>query len=447
MATMVALLATLVPMLLYIDRYPTISPVDEFHHIDYAIRISHGDLLGRGDRFGDEMMREFACRRLDASEITFEVPPCDAPEAELTPEKFPESGYNSAFIHPPTYYMVAAVGGIVGEWFGLSFVSGARAANLLWLVAFIGLVMMAARWLNLSPTVGALAAVVCVVNPGSLHALATVNPDAAGLACGAAALVGYLGWRRSSNLWWLLLVVVPVVVKSTHALASAAALVLVAAECWFARFDDAESQVPTVGRRTALRSLVSRFRPVLVGGIGFFGAAVGVLIVQRVQASGPADVIDQLNRFHVDRFPIGQVLGNVIMVPPLSGYLPRALNTDQIIMAVTLLTLLVMLGMVLGLANRRDPEDQLVRNIGVVALAATVCAGPGLIVLNYGLNAIYVDIPPRYLISLVPLLVLVAAGAFGRVTVTRWALIASSSLMWVTLVHAMWTVSAIGVVH
>ena len=45
--------ATLVPMLLYIDRYPTISPVDEFHHIDYAIRISHGDLLGRGDRRAD----------------------------------------------------------------------------------------------------------------------------------------------------------------------------------------------------------------------------------------------------------------------------------------------------------------------------------------------------------------------------------------------------------
>lgn len=431
---MLAFVLTLVPVLMYTEKYPTISPVDEFHHIDYAVRLSEGGLVGLGDRFGLEMMREFSCRRLDASEIVFEVPACDAPDSALTPDKYPEGGYNVAYIHPPTYYVNAAVGGLIAELFGQSFVAGARLANVTWLAAFIACMFVAARWLRFRPIVPLMASVVCVVNPVSLHALATVNPDAAGLACGAVALVGYLGWRSGGNLWWLALVAAPIAVKSTHGLVSGAIVCLMIAEAWLAR-----------PKPLTVRGAMTTFRPALVAGGGIVGVTGAILVLQRLLASAPASVIDQLTRFHAERFPIDQMLTNVIVVPPLYGYLPRHINERSVLVVITLATLMVMLGMVIGLANRRDPDDQVLRNLGVAALGMAVLAGPALIVLNYGLNEIYVPIPPRYLISLVPLLVLVGAAAFARNVVTRWGWIALTGLVWAVMFLEMAKETTLGV--
>ncbi|NLA36943.1 MAG: hypothetical protein GX868_14830 [Actinobacteria bacterium] len=431
---MLALVLTLVPVLMYNAKYPTISPIDEFHHIDYAERLSDGDLIGLGDRFGLEMMREFSCRRLDASEIAFEVPACDAPDSALTPDRYPENGYNVAYIHPPTYYANAAVGGSIAELFGKSFVAGARLANVAWLGAFIVAIFVAARWLGCKPIVALMASVPCVVNPVSLHALATVNPDAAGLACGAAALVGYLGWRRGGSLWWLALVVAPIAVKSTHGLVSGAIVCLIAAEAWLDR-----------PKPFAPRAAATTFRPVFAAGFGLVGVAAAVLLLQKSLASAPATVIDQLSRFHAERFPIDQMLANVIVVPPFYGYLPRHVNERSVLIVITLMTLMVMLGMVLGLANRRDPADQVLRNVGVAALGMSVLAGPALIVLNYSINEIFVAIPSRYLISLVPMLVLVGAAAFARHLLTRWGWIALTALVWTVMVLEMAQESTLGV--
>ena len=88
------------------------------------------DLVRRGDLFGEEAMREEACRGVDAA---FLPPPCDA--RTLRPQEFQEGGFNPAYIHSPGYYVVAGFGGrLVDRVPGVSSpVVGARLMGALWL--------------------------------------------------------------------------------------------------------------------------------------------------------------------------------------------------------------------------------------------------------------------------------------------------------------------------
>ena len=46
-------------------EYRTFSPIDELRHLDYAIRVSHGELPKLGDKLTQEAMKEEACRGID----------------------------------------------------------------------------------------------------------------------------------------------------------------------------------------------------------------------------------------------------------------------------------------------------------------------------------------------------------------------------------------------
>jgi len=429
-AWLIALLMCAASVVLYQMKYPNISPIDEFAHIDYAAKLSEGSLVGRGDRFGTIVMREFACRRLDASEISFEVPACNAPEASLRPEVYPENGYNVAFIHPPTYYVVAALGGSVAQRFDRSFVAGARLANLAWIVAFVTMMAIACRWLRASPTVFVASCVVCVANPASLHALGTVNPDAAGLFAGVSALVGYLGWKRSNRLWWLLLAVVPVAIKSTHGLATGVVLLLLAADLFegWSRQRTSAGGAPTPGD--------TMWRPVSIVAGGSAVVALAVLAVQRAQASAPVSVIDQFRRFHVDSLPLDSLLANVAAIPPLVGYTPVGLKNSWVSLAVVVLSLALGAAALaaIGLPGRQV-EHEFLRRLGLSTLVTMLLAGPALIVMNFVLSEIYVAVPLRYLISLLPLIAIVTIAVFDRSRPIRWA--------WSGLVTSGWLIMVI----
>ena len=96
----------------HVLRYRTLSPVDELQHLDYLIGAPTGRFPGSGDKFGQESLRIETCSRLDEG-FDAKVQPCVTdPSVVLEPEDFQEDGYNTAYIHPPTYY---AAGGIVGR--------------------------------------------------------------------------------------------------------------------------------------------------------------------------------------------------------------------------------------------------------------------------------------------------------------------------------------------
>lgn len=50
---------------LHMLRYRTVSPIDELRHLDYAVKISNGQLTHIGDKIGEIAMREESCRGID----------------------------------------------------------------------------------------------------------------------------------------------------------------------------------------------------------------------------------------------------------------------------------------------------------------------------------------------------------------------------------------------
>jgi hypothetical protein len=92
---------------LHVRTYTQISPLDEPQHMDYALRLSHGELVRSGDRFGAEMLHEEGCRGIDSVPSGYQLP-CDEP---IDLDQYPLREYNTAEAHPPVYYAITGVGG------------------------------------------------------------------------------------------------------------------------------------------------------------------------------------------------------------------------------------------------------------------------------------------------------------------------------------------------
>lgn len=78
--------------------------LDEFAYADYLQKVHDGQpYIRRGEITGQETLRELACRGY-SPDIWPERPPCDSPNFNAA--DFPNSGINSADIHPPTYFII-----------------------------------------------------------------------------------------------------------------------------------------------------------------------------------------------------------------------------------------------------------------------------------------------------------------------------------------------------
>ena len=87
---------------LHVREYRPLSPIDELQHLDYLYKAPSGHIVARGERIGEAALREETCRGLDAP---IALPSCTAP-APLDPDEFQERGFNTASVHPPTYYFL-----------------------------------------------------------------------------------------------------------------------------------------------------------------------------------------------------------------------------------------------------------------------------------------------------------------------------------------------------
>jgi hypothetical protein len=414
-------------VVLYQVRYPQVSPIDEFAHADYAMRIAQGDLVRRGDHYSDKMLREFACRGLDHSEELFRMPACPTAGQQLDAAQFPEGGLNTAFIHPPTYYVVAAVGGMVSEAFGKSFWAGARLSNLMWALGGAALLLVALRSLGVNGVLSATVTIAAVVNPTVLHSLSTVNNDAAALCAAALALVAYLRWRASGNWWWLVVASLGLFLKVTFVLPLLVVGLLVltdVARGWRRDRSDRADQ--------GLRTGVLRLVPLFVFGAATLGVLAAVTALQAIAGGDPNAAIPQLVRFRVGAFPWRLLASAVQSILPFDGYKPRGLDRtwlNVVFLVVALVTLVAAVASStenrsgssasgeLAVANDRSgiPTDLL----GSAVFCVVLAAGPLLVVVNFLASHIYVGIPPRYLVSLVPLALVASAKFFNRSTLLR----------------------------
>ena len=206
-----------------------ISALDEHTHLDYAYKVSQGELPYTGVPLSDYTLEEWSCRGQQS--IADALPPCEEAAAdEVAPSDYPARGENYNAWHPPLYYATAAGAGLVAEALGQSFTTGARLSGGLWLAAAVVAMYGVLRHWRLRPALAASGAAVIMAVPSIVHASSTVTNDAPAALLGVGALwVLTRVFRDGRTGWfaWVLPTVIAALAASIKLMSSVAILTAV----------------------------------------------------------------------------------------------------------------------------------------------------------------------------------------------------------------------------
>ena len=412
----------------YVRSYPMLSPADELQHIDYLDRASGFGLVRAGDKFLEPSMREQACRRVDAAFDT-KVPDCD--ERNLAPEDFQEDGFNTAYVHPPTYYVVTAtIGRVVDVTPGItSWVTAGRLVGALWLGAAVVLTwfLLASLGVGLVSRVPLIVVMVCA--PVTMFATATVTPDATALATGAGVLLAVVLWERGRAhwLWPAAACAFAIACKATNGIGVLVALGYLVIR--YLQVRRAQSSEGTLDRDVELDAgseaggiaVATRHdvRDYIRVGVWMLVAIAMVSIAWLATSRAAQDIdpstIPMVARFSVDSIGYTELRGNLTAgFTPLNGsYLPPFLREERTVRTFNVWgNVVVGAGAVIGLAY--SMAGSRLRAVAISAVVVCALAGPMLVVANFVLSGIFVYIPPRYALSALPALLAATAVALER---------------------------------
>jgi hypothetical protein len=171
-----AFLVTVAIAVLGVSRAPG-TPYDEAAHLDYIVKLAHGDMPQVFERYGQTVLRELACDDPRGAAWAG-LEPCESDT--FSPELAPFAGLSTATNYAPTYYLLTAAPYRLCEatspWSPR--VCG-RMANTLWLGAAAGGFCALLLLLGASRPVSLVVSVGVSVLPAVLLQGITVNPDAA----------------------------------------------------------------------------------------------------------------------------------------------------------------------------------------------------------------------------------------------------------------------------
>jgi hypothetical protein len=395
---------------LHVRAFTKVSPVDEQMHIDYLYRAPGVQPVVSGTRLGPEAMREEACRGIASN---FHPPPCGS--STLRPDQFEFRGYDTAYIHPATYYDLTALlahplQGILGL---ASLVTAARLVGALWLWLGLLVTMFVARRFgaSLPATVGLL--FMAASTPAALFYAATVTPDGMNLLVGAVALSLVLAWETRPRQWWLLVLAATlgVMVKAQGAI-----VILMLGLYLGAQILPALRRVPLT---RAAGAATPKDRPArsrdLVGGVlvlGVVAAVVGTAWIAAVNRN--ATLRPELQPMNLAArsatFSVQSLTGTLgaFFPPIISPYVPPLWGDSWQQWMQVLIWVLV--AGILFWVLFRPSQGRLTALAGATLI--TGFFGPALLqVLDFLQRHEQIAIPPRYGMTLLPAMLVVTAVA------------------------------------
>lgn len=414
-AAIVLVLGSLLASTAHVRYYSQLSPVDELQHIDYLYKAP--DVVRNGETVDQEAMREEACRTLP----NYPAPPCSE-TTTYEPDDFQEFGINTAAIYTPLYYSVTKLVAAPLRWVtGMdSLVTAGRLVGGLWLAGGLVMTLLVARRFGAHPypTAGLLLA--AAVTPNVLLPSATITPDAAALLAGAALVWSVLWWeeRPSRRLWLpVLLGLAAVLLKALNVIvvvliALYVVLRLVQRAWWPAdapgegrprRLPGVPATGPTVGQTAVLVVVCSALA--LAGAVGYvlFSAANAV----------PSD--DQaMSELQASAFPLRPMvehIGVFLQVFYSPGWWVTVPVLGPLVQSV--LGLVVFAG-TFAAALLTDRVPRAARTMATSLLVVGLVGAPLIIAFSYISQGVYVPIPGRYALTLVPAGLAVTAAAATR---------------------------------
>jgi hypothetical protein len=404
-------------------RYTEVSPIDEAQHLDSLIRIPRGDLIGSGERMGQETLHIETCHRIDSA-FDAAVPPCTPDDVELDATTFQEEGYNTAYIHPPTFYVVDGLVARVidavlpGEH---DLLTTGRLAGLMWVIS--GVVFM---WLLLDEIGSGLVArssliLIAVTAPTVLHGSATVNLDATALTAGAAVFWAILRWERGRARAWLPLALTGLAAATKVTNLMGVLVVLVYLVVRAIVLTEAVEGSPwwswsgLRGRFLDGGSAARRLLSLVAGMIGVIALISMVwFVAQKMLEVAPPSTIPMVYRYHFARFPFTEMAAawHQTVSPFVEHYVPPFLRSRTVLTMAGIVDLLVVAGPVAGTIMARRGSRE--RSLGVSVLIVMPLIGPLLVLFNALVQSLYVVIPSRYGLSIVPALLAASVPAMRR---------------------------------
>jgi hypothetical protein len=411
---------------IHMVEYRTFSPIDELRHLDYAIRVSHGDLPKLGDKLTQEAMKEEACRGIDLT--GWADPPCDSPR--FRPVDFRDDGWQTATPHPPTYYAIAGISARVLRKLSItgSLVDGARLVSGLFLAAGLMMTFFAGRLLG-ARTVPLVAALTLVpILQSVLHSSSIVTPDSVSILAGASLIAAVTLWKRNRlALKWLCVVAAGVgFTKITNILISTVVgLVLL---FWSLRSQN--------DRCTRLNHLLAG----VCVPISSFVAAFSWLTFDRLRATIDPSIVPQNIQLRYEGIPpLSHLLQPSVLLswlPPIESYdLLKFTNFE--VLSFRGLTINLLLGGILIAALRFHRENAISLLAGFTVLVA-VFASPMFVAATAATSNVLVNPAGRYGLALLPVFVIAVASAVkGRVGTS--ALVIFSGIVYLIGIGAMIT--------
>ena len=448
----------------HVHSYTEVSPIDELQHLDYLIRAGDGHLVGLGDLFSQQSLRLETCHRLDA-EFDAKVPACvtDA-TIQLDPATFQESGYNTAAIHPPTYY---AIDGLLARGIAATLpvkddpLTNGRVAGAVWLMAAVGALWLLLRELGANRILASALIAITISTPTVLFAAATINTDGTSLLCGSLLVWAVVRWERGRLPLWIVLAATALCAgtKVTNLIAVAVVVLYLLIRCnWSsitstgastaAASTDTSTAAATSGgsgsdRRSSQTGFIAQLKafcwsnrrrllPVLwTSMVAVVVSGIWQVVAQSI-ATVPGADIPMTQRYTVASFPMSQFMGSWRQTfDPLFGpYLPPFLRTDLVTLTSGLTAVLLVVLVIVAMV--RSPRGSRQRALACASLGAAAIAGPAIVLFNYGFQSVYVDIPFRYALVAVPALVASAAvvlrGRWSTMLTAGFAVVSVASV-------------------
>jgi len=443
----------------HVHSYTEVSPIDELQHLDYLIRAGDGHLVGLGDLFSQQSLRLETCHRLDAA-FDAKVPPCVTDDTvQLDPTSFQESGFNTAAIHPPTYYVIdgllaraiAATLPVKDDLF-----TNGRVAGAVWLMAAVGALWMLLRELGANRILASALIAITISAPTVLFAAATINADGTSLLCGSLLLWAVVRWERGRLPLWVVLAAAALCAgtKVTNLIGVAVVVLYLLIRCNWSSIRStsastdtstaaATSGGPGSNRRSSQTGVIERLKafcwsnrrrllPVLwTSMVAVVMSGIWQVVAQSI-ATVPGADIPMTQRYTVTSFPMSQFIGSWRQTfDPLFGpYLPPFLRTDLVTLTSGLTAVLLVLLVIVAMV--RSPRGSRQRALACASLGAAAIAGPAIVLFNFGFQSVYVDIPFRYALVAVPALVASAAvllrGRWSTVLAAGFAVVSVASV-------------------
>jgi hypothetical protein len=403
---------------LHVAAYTTLSPIDELQHIDYMIKASRGELVARGDKVGQEAMRNQACRGIDAPNIT--PPPCDS-ESFDPATQFQETGTNTAAIHPPVYYFITGVAARAADLIlpSDSIVTTGRLFGAIWLGAGLGVLWLLLAEFEVPILARLIVGSLALTLPSAVHGSVTITPDATSLLAGGAVLWLVLRYERGAAPWWSVLVgaLIAVTLKATNVMGVGAALLYAVLRSISAKRRERLAAEPPSEDAHPAATVPSARRSLMAAGLLLVGsllAAVAWLSVKALITELPASSDPQIVNYHIDSLDADLVIRSIgdTMSPGL-GYVPAVIGGSASTVMLAVATW-ILVGAAIGVALE-DRTGSRRSALAVAAIAMLVLGGPLFVIVNFVLSGIAAPgIPGRYALSVVPALAVVLGTALRK---------------------------------